>query len=320
MEALIAPRGLIADLITPLKNDRSIDGRGLGRFLDRMVPHAQALFLASPHTGEGKNLASDQRLELLEKVLVVVRGRVPILIWVTQDTEEKTADTILTMKKALERRTYDGQVFWVDTPLYYHSNRGLPAHYQNICSIVDDPLILHNDPRFIQGLSKPLKRNNIRTSILKELSGFRNIVGVIFLGSLERSHNYQRACRRRAHFRIYDGDETHFLDHPSMSGVVSVGANLAPNAWQRITQSSLQITDDQKNYPDYLQQVWELGQYLRDLKDIYHPMAVAIIKEILSDMGIIETPTCTFPTDDVEESKRRVMELMARFGDYPQVT
>jgi len=319
MEISVAPRGLIVELITPLKDDGSIDGHGLERLLGRVAPFAQALLLAGPHTGEGKNLTSAHRLELLEKALVLIgRREIPILIWVSQDTEEKTRDTILTLKKGLERQSYAGQVFWVDTPLYYHSNRKLPALYHDLCSMVGEPFILHNDPEFIKGLAVPFKRHNIRTGILKELMHVKAIVGLIFSGSLDRVHNFQKACRSRAHFRIYDEDETSFLDHPSMSGVVSVGANLAPKAWQKITQSCLQLSVDQKNYPDHRRQIWELGRYLRNLKDIYHRKPVTIVKEILSDMGVIETPTCTFPAEDVEESKREAKELMARNGDYSE--
>ncbi len=315
MEALTPPRGLIADLITPLKRDGSIDGKSLEGILDRVTPFAQAVFLSSPRTGEGKNLDSDERSDLLEKALDVIRGRIPILIWVTQDTEEKTRKTILTLNKSVEGTRDHGQVFWVDTPLYYHSNRGLPAYYRDICSMVDQPVILHNDPELIKGVGTPFKRNNIRTSILKELTALDNIVGLVFLGPLDRAYNYQRACRGRTHFRIYDGDETNFLAHPSTSGVVSVGANLAPGAWHRIVRSSLQLKGEQGNGED-LRQIWELGQYLRGLKDIYQTMPVAVIKEILSDMGIIETPTCTFPVENIEKPKEEIKELMARSGDY----
>jgi hypothetical protein len=90
MEALIAPRGLIVDLITPLKNDRSIDGRGLERLLDRITPHAQAILLAGPGGGEGKNLELGQRLELVEKSLRSLKDiyhqmPVPILKGVLSD-------------------------------------------------------------------------------------------------------------------------------------------------------------------------------------------------------------------------------------------
>ncbi len=315
MEELIAPRGLIVDLITPLKSDGSVDGRGLGRLLDRIIPHAQAILLTGPGGGEGKDLELDQRLELVEKALVVIRDRVPVLIWITGDSEKKTRKALLSGKKVIERRGYQGQVFWVDTPLYYHSNRGLPDHCDEMCSMVDQPFILHNDPELIKGLGRPVKRNNIRTGILKELVCLEKLVGLIFQGSLERARNYQSASRRRANFRIYDGDETHFLDYPSMSGVVSIGANLTPKVWQRIAQSSLKLTGDKKDYPDSLRQVWKSGGFLRSLRDIYHQMPVSIVKGVLSEMGIIETPACAFPGETPEEPKINAKELMARFED-----
>ncbi|MDY7036610.1 MAG: dihydrodipicolinate synthase family protein, partial [Thermodesulfobacteriota bacterium] len=146
-------RGLIIDLITPFKKSGDIDGRGLGKHLDRVLPHVQALLLASPSAGDGKKLNATQRDELLEKTLFVVKGRLPILVWITQDTEEKTRETLLLLKKRLETQKYAGQVFWVDTPLYYHSNRGLPFYYRHISSILKEPLILHNDPGLISKLS-----------------------------------------------------------------------------------------------------------------------------------------------------------------------
>ncbi len=310
MEALIAPRGLVVDLITPFKSDGAIDGRGLGRLLDRVITSAQAILLSGPGAGEGKNMSLAQRLELMEKSLVVIRGRIPVMIWITRDSEEKTWETLLALKKVLERRKYNGQVFWVDTPLYYHSNRGLPAHYGKLSQEVNEPFILHNDPEFIKGLARPFKRSNIRTGILKELIQLKAMAGLIFLGKLDRAYNYQGASRDHARFRIYDGDESQFLTYPSMSGAVSLGANLVPIAWRRIIQSSLQLTAHQEKSPDLLRQTWELGVYLRDLTNIYHPMPVAIVKEVLSDMGVIETPTCTFPTGNLEEPRRQARELI----------
>ncbi|MGD9034193.1 MAG: dihydrodipicolinate synthase family protein, partial [Desulfobacteraceae bacterium] len=290
MEVLPSPRGLIVDLITPLKKSGDIDGRGLGTHLDGLLPNVQALLLASPQTGEGKNLDPSQRNELLEKALVVVRGQVPILIWITQNTEEGTKETLQLLKKRLERRKYTGQIFWVDTPLYYHSNRGLPSHYNNLSTKVKEPFLLHNDPELIRQIASTFKRTNIRTSILKELSQMESMHGLIFLGSLDRARNYQKAVRARSDFRIYDGDESHFLNYPSLSGVVSVGANLAPRAWQKVTASSLNLSGERKDYPDSLQQIWNQGEYLRSLLEIYQNSSASLIKQVLSDKGILESP------------------------------
>ena len=317
MEVLPAPRGLIVDLITPLKKDGDIDGRGLGRHVDRVLPYAQALLLASPHVGEGKNLDAALRAALLEKVLTVVRGRIPLLVWITQNTEDMTRETLRLLKKRLEKRKYDGEVFWVDAPLYYHSNRGLPHYYRDISMTGEDLFLLYNDPELIEQTASPFKRFNIRTSILKELSRIERIQGLIFSGSLDRARNYQKAVRSRTDFRIYDGDESHFLTYPSLSGVVSVGANLAPKAWQKVTASSLNLSGKQKEYPDHLQQIWALGGYLQGLREIYQRSSVPLIKQILSDKGIIEGSKCTFAGEDVEEHAKRLKAKMEDYGDYP---
>jgi dihydrodipicolinate synthase/N-acetylneuraminate lyase len=315
MAGLSSPRGLILDLITPLKKGGDIDGRGLGRHLDRVLPHVQGLLLSGPAAGEGRGLDAQHREELLEKVLVVVRGRVPVLVWITRDSEEKTRETLLLLERRVESRGHRGPIFWVDTPLYYHSNRGLPFHYRDLSSLTARPILLHNDPDLIQGLARPLKRNNRRTGILKELTSLECIRGLIFLGSLDRSRNYQKAARTRSDFRIYDGEEAHFLTHPSLSGVVSVGANLAPRAWSKITASSLNLGGNEKAYPDHLRQIWETGVYLRNLMDIYRDRAVPLIKRVLFDMGIFEEAAPTSGAGDPGEAPRLLKELMDQYGE-----
>ena len=311
-----APRGLIVDLVTPINENGEIDGRGLGRHLDRVMPHVHAVFIASPYAGEGINLSASQREDLLDKTLVVVRGQMPLLVWVSREKEDETRQTLVLLRKRVEARKYGGPVFWVDTPLYYHSNRGLPLHYRNLCTMARRSWVLHNDPQLIRQLGRPLKRNNIRTSILSNLAGIEELLGLIFLGPLERAANYQKAVRKRPEFRVYDGDESRFLKYPSMSGVVSAGANLAPKAWRKIADASLNMADGQEDYPDRLQQLWETGAYLKNLLEIYRPFPAPIIKAALSEMGIIESPKCTVQAGAMEEKARSVIAEMKNCGDW----
>ncbi|MBW1802974.1 MAG: dihydrodipicolinate synthase family protein [Deltaproteobacteria bacterium] len=315
MEVVRPPRGLIIDLITPLKKSGEIDGRGLGKQLDRVLPHVQGIFLASPHMGEGNHLNLDQRKQLVEKTLVVVRGKVPLFIWISRSDEKETTETLTGLQKHLDSRGYDGQVFWVDTPLQYHSNRGLPAHYRHLATLSDYPFLLHNDPEAIQALARPLKRSNIRTGILKELARITHVNGLIFLGSLERVRHYHLAVRARNDFRIYDGDESRFLNSPSMSGVVSAGANLSPLSWRKITASSLDLGGVHEKYPDQLHQIWHMGEYLRRLMDIYQRNPVPLVKGILSEMGFLDSHACISDTGDITEDLKPLREVMRQWGD-----
>lgn len=286
MVGLHLPKGLIAELITPVTADGIIDGTGLGRHLDRLLPHVQAVYISGPEGGSGTGLSIEQQADLFDKTLVVVRSSVPVLMWVTCRSEADTLKTLDLLRKKKETRNYKGAVIWVDTPLYYHSNRGLPEYYENVCSQIDENIILHNDPALIYEINKTLKRKNIRTAILKELAENLKIAGLIFSGSLDRSYNYQRAVRARIDFTIYDGDESSFLDHPGSSGVVSIGANIAPGEWNKITASSLSRNNEDA-CPDQLQQIWDRWAYLTELKDLYSGKSPDILKKVLADMGVI---------------------------------
>jgi dihydrodipicolinate synthase/N-acetylneuraminate lyase len=316
MAALSSPRGLIVDLITPLKQNGDLDGRSLGRQLGRVLPYVQAVLIAGPCLGEGGNLSAVQRAELMEKTLVVIKGQVPVLVWITQDTEQKTRDTLALLSNALKTKEYKGQVCWLDTPLYYHSNRGLVSYYRSLTTLTRESWLLHNDPGLIDRPDRSFKRNNIRTAVLKEILGIEEIQGLLYSGSLDRAGNYQKATRARPDFRIYDGDEMRFLTHPSLSGVVSAGANLSPKAWSRITEASLGLSDTREDYPDRLQQIWKTGQYLRTLLDLYRSQPVQVIKQVLSDAGIIESPRCTVQAEEVGEKVRSIIEEMTKFRDY----
>jgi len=312
MVGLNLPRGLIVDLVTPLMEDGSIDGRGLGRHLDLLLPHVQTVMISGPSAGEGTRLSIEQRIDLFDKTLVIVRGSVPVLVWITGKTPENTIQILDGLKKQKETRKYNGSVFWVDSPLYCHSNRGLPEYYKGLCSRIDEPLILHNDPDLIQSQDKSLKRKNIRTSILKELAFNEKIGGLIFSGSLDRVHNYRKALRSRSDFKIFDGDESRFLDHPGHGGVVSIGANIAYNHWEKITFSSLNL-DNEDTYPDQQRQIWEAWSYLSSLMSVYSENSVDVIKKVLEARGIISGPV-KCEDEETQKAVRKITKLIDTSG------
>jgi len=310
------PKGLIVDLVTPLSKDGGIDDRGLERHIKGLLPHVQAIFLAGPYMGEGANLSPELREELIHKTLLIVQSRVPVLVWISRPAIEETENNLLLMKKRLEMLKYTGPVFWVDTPLYYHSNRGLDDHYKKITSLVEEPFIIINDPALIRGKEQPLKRLNIRTAILKGLVSIENIKGLIFLGSLDRSYNYRKAVRSRMDFMIYDGDETYFLEHPSLNGILSRGANLAPVAWKTITASSLNLDGNLEDYPDHMRQILGAGRYLNELKDIYRGYGPDFFKQVLSKIGIIEYPGSPVDPGKMLDDVDKITELMKGHRSY----
>ncbi len=306
MEERRPPKGLIVDLITPLCDRGGIDKRSLNTLLKRVLPHVDGVLLGSPRAGEGRALGLDYKVELLEYAMALIGGERPILFWISGESSEGTKKILSTLEDLLNTYEHRGNVFWLDSPLYYHSNRGLYEHYSELTSLARNSFVLYNNPGLIEHLDKPLKRSNIRTSIVKELGGMEGIRGLVFCGTLARVNNYQKSLRRRPDFRVYDGDETRFLEHPSMSGIVSMGANLAPGIWSAITRYSLGIREDED--PGRL---FKLGTLLKDLLRIYRENPVRIMKKALFDLKVIGSPACTPGTEQFQGSAAALVEFLS---------
>jgi dihydrodipicolinate synthase/N-acetylneuraminate lyase len=312
MGAKKSPKGLIVDLITPLNHKGDIDIEGLDSLLKNVLPYADAILLAGPQMGEGRGLDLKLKIELLEKATGIIQGKVPIFFWISEDSPEGTEEALALLEDLLDSRNYKGMIFWLDSPLSYHSNRGLYDHYQDLTLNARHPFVLYNDPGLIKRLERPFKRSNIRTNILKELSKLEKIKALIFRGSLTRANNYQKALSMRPDFRVYDGDEAGFLEHPSLSGILSMGANIAPRIWGKVTRASLGMPEQDREKPGYLSQIWEMGKLLKDLMQIYNRNPVWIIKQALFDLKIIGSPACTTVTEPLKEKKVLLAEFVSR--------
>jgi len=99
--------------------------------------------------------------------------------------------------------------------------------------------------------------------------------------------NYQRSVRARPDFLIYDANERHFLQRPSASGILSIGANLLPAEWRLIAQASVGL--DERNGADEsrFRHLWEVGQRVRTLQRLYSPAPTKVIPAVLAAWGLV---------------------------------
>ncbi len=297
------PRGLICPLVTPLKTGDVLDVAALDRLISQAGIGADALLLGDVLWGEGLVLSPETRIEMTSAILEIIQGRWPVLITVTSETPKATLGLLAKVESFVERSGYSGSLFWVDYPIYYHSNRGLPQFYENMARDTAIPIILGNNPGLIQAPGRRIKHKNVRTSVLKQLSGIEQIQGIIFTGVLKRSINYHKAVRHRRGFKFYDGDEATFIRQPSSDGVVAGGANLLPQAWHEITWSCLNRYDVQRQYTDHVSQIWETGVMAQEFYKLYGKKPAAVLKRMLHVAGVLpnaHTASGTPPTDRME--------------------
>jgi dihydrodipicolinate synthase/N-acetylneuraminate lyase len=308
------PRGLIANLVTPLNHEGRPDGDALARLMARLDGQVSAFLAGSLRVGEARQLGLPSRLALLEAALAAGRGRVPLLFDITGPTEEGTIKLLEQAETLLKKLKPSEDVFFFLTPLVYHGNRDLPRHFKRLGQATRRRFIMSNNPTLVGVLRSRLRHHHIRTAVLKKLAANEQLVGLEFEGDLDRALGYQRAVQLHQGFRFYDGSEESFLERPSPSGLISGGACLAPQAWSELVASSLNSYGPQRAFPDFLSRIWQHSQEVRALMEVYSPNPAALIKAALKIMGVIEndaTAPGTPPADptSVADLKDLLTEL-----------
>ena len=305
------PRGLITALITPLGSKEELDVESLAKLLNTVTEPSDALLLAGNHAGEGALLPRETRETLIRETMRIVAGRTTLLIGITADTVEETFGNAKCVEGLRDELNYKGTIFLFDCPLWYRSNRGLPAHCEELMTVTSLPLILSNDPALISNLKTPLKRYNIRTGVLKKLLSNNRIAGLAHSGDLHRFLNYVQAARSRQDFHFYDGSELNFLDNPSTDGVVSIGANVLPEEWKEVVGSSLDTDDSRKEDADYRRRLWDLREKLRKLHAGCKDNPPALVKTALKYKGITASDSVTDKSPRAtEEEKKRIYDML----------
>ncbi len=310
------PRGLICPLVTPMKAGDVFDKDALSRLIDYVVDGGvDALLLGDVFWGEGLVLDRETRLEMVCAALEIIQGRWPVLITITCESREATRDLLALMETSIDRLAYGGQLFWVDYPIYYHSNRGLPQWYECIARDTSFGFILGNNAEVVERRKRAIKHKSIRTSVLKRISENRKVGGVIFHGSLKRSMNYHKAVRHGRGFVFYDGDEMAFIRQPSSSGVVAGGANVLPRPWREITLSCLNQYDVQRQYTDHMSQMLEAAVMLEDFYLLYSKNCAAVVKRMLHLAGVLPNEHTASMTPGTTRSENLAVEtLLKKYG------
>lgn len=280
------PQGLIAVLPTPLRR-KALDREGLERLIAHILPEVDGIYAGSSRLGETAWLPREEHLALITIALEKVASRKPVFVSISRNSKEETLGLIKAMTG--RRNKLPGKdVFLVDSPLLYHSNRALPGHYERLAREIELPLLVENDPLLGTGSRGHLARKNLRTGIVKRLSQEGTIAGLIHHGAANRLFNYRRAARENRGFSLYNARESAFLDNPDLNGVFSLGSCLLPVDWKLVTSASLQSEDAGKGIPGPGQDIWEASARVRRLAAISPRHYLALIKKGLQMLGIIE--------------------------------
>lgn len=309
------PRGLLCPIVTPLKTGGVLDTAVLDSLIQHVGRGADALVVGDVVWGEGLALGVDTRVELVCAALEVIQGKWPVLISISDETDKATRNLMARIESFIDHSEYAGRVFWLDYPIYYSSNRGLPQLYESMVSDTCISFALGNNSDLAASHKGAFRHTNIRTSILKRLSQIERVQGLVFHGDSARESNYRKAVRGCHGFRFYDGNEMRFLRQPSSDGVVAGGANLLPVQWRSVVESCLNRYDTDQPCPDHAKQIVETGAMLKTFSSLYAKNSAAVIKQMLHMSGVLPNAQCASATHpSTDRQNREIKAICDRYG------
>jgi 4-hydroxy-tetrahydrodipicolinate synthase len=157
--------GIIPPLVTPLKSRDELDLAGLGKLLEHVIGGGvHGLFILGT-TGEAPSLSYRLRRELISRVVEQVRGRVPVLVGVTDTSFVETLN--------LSKHAADCGVSAVvlATPYYFPAGQTeLLGYVENLIRELPLPLLLYNMPS--------LTKVWFEIETIEKLTHHRKIIGI----------------------------------------------------------------------------------------------------------------------------------------------
>lgn len=135
-------KGLGVALITPFKADGQVDFNRLEQLADYQISHGVDFLCVLGTTAETPCLSESEKKEIIETVIRVNAGRVPILLGAGSNC---TTDVINYIQQVVPEEGIDAVLLVAP---YYNkpSQEGLYQHYKTIAQTSKLPIILYNVP------------------------------------------------------------------------------------------------------------------------------------------------------------------------------
>ena len=204
-------------LVTPFKEDLSVDYDQLEKFIDFQIDNGTDSIVICGTSGEASTMSHDEQIEVVSACVSHVNGRVPVIA----GAGANCTDEALNLAKRSVKAGADGLL--VVTPYYNKATqKGLEEYYTTVGNSVDIPIIMYNVPGRTGTNIQPATAVKIAKSVdnivaIKEASG--DIGQVATLAALADG------C-----LDIYSGNDDQVVPLLALGGkgVISVLSNVAP--------------------------------------------------------------------------------------------
>ena len=222
-------RGTGVALVTPFKEDRSIDFDSLSNLINFVIESGVQYVVTLGTTGETPTLSKEEKLEIINHTFSAVSARVPVVIGIG-------GNNTTALIKEMEAFPVEKAAAILSASPYYNkpSQEGIYQHYKALASATAKPIILYNVPG--------RTGSNITAQTTVRLANdFENISGI-----KEASGNMNQCMQilrdKPQDFMVVSGDDNLAMAQIAcgMDGVISVAANSFPKEFSMLITAALE--------------------------------------------------------------------------------
>ena len=290
--------GTSVAIVTPFKSDGSIDFDKFKELVEFHAENGTNSITVAGTTGECSTLTDDEQIELIEKCVEYVNGRMTVI------AGSGSNDTMhgVKLSKAAEKAGADALL--VVTPYYNKtSQNGLVKHYMQIADSVNIPIVLYSVPSRT-GMT-------IGVDALKKLSEHPMLNGLKDANSnFEQLLATIHSCGDN--LNIWSGNDSEIVPMMALGakGVISVWANIDPKAVLRVTDACM--NGDYAKAAKLQADAYEL---LKALFIETNPIPVKTAMNLMGfEVGELRMPLCEL----MPQNEKYLRNTLIKYGYMPE--
>ena len=220
--------GMGVALITPFKEDLSIDLEALKKLVNFNIENGTNYLVINGTTGESATITEDEKKLIIDVIVKENNSRVPLVLGVGGNNSIAVANEI-------RSRDFTGIDGILSVAPYYSkpTQEGFYQHYKLLAEATDLPIILYNVPG-------RTAKNMDAEIILRLAKDLKNIVGVKEAGNNIQQYN-KLIKNKLEDFLIISGDDDLALGVTLAggAGVISVIGQAYPSEFSKMIQLGL---------------------------------------------------------------------------------
>ncbi len=282
-------------MITPFKEDLSVDYDQLEKFIDFQIDNGTDSIIICGTTGEASTMSHDEQIEVIGACVSHVNKRVPVIA----GAGANCTDEALSLGKRAQRVGADGLL--VVTPYYNKATQGgLKEYYTTIAAAVDIPIIMYNVPG--------RTGTNIQPKTAAEIARTAENVVAIKEASGDLSQVANVAYESQGDLDIYSGNDDQVLPVLSLGGkgVISVLSNVAPRETHDMVAKFME--GDTKGALDIQM------KYLEVIHKLFCEVNPIPVKRAVSEMGYCRDLLRRPLTEMEEANAQQLIKAMKETG------